>query len=82
MEDDQIDKKLSHRQKQRAARRLKKKQELVEKRKALKQKKKQNHPDKSVIENGKDSDNDENIKGMFHSITILNPIIINLLYIH
>ncbi|CAG4989061.1 unnamed protein product [Parnassius apollo] len=55
LEDDSENKKLSHRQKQRAARRAKKKAEIAEKRKALKQAK------KNVKEKNDDNENEENL---------------------
>lgn len=65
LEDDSNVKKLSHRQKQRAARRVKKKTELLEKRKALKQAKK-NVAKEQEVDDNEDSPNeseDENVKG-------------------
>ncbi|XP_013145996.1 PREDICTED: 25S rRNA (cytosine-C(5))-methyltransferase nop2 [Papilio polytes] len=65
LEDESDTKKLSHRQKQRAARRLKKKAQLAEKRKAAKQAKKNvnQEEEKKIIE--EDNSNDEEVKGGF-----------------
>ncbi|KAL0842198.1 hypothetical protein ABMA28_014359 [Loxostege sticticalis] len=60
LEDDEEPKKLSHRQKQRVARRAKKKAELVEKRKTLKQAKKNVAKQKEVtVEDAEDSSEEE-----------------------
>ncbi|CAH2073684.1 unnamed protein product, partial [Iphiclides podalirius] len=66
VDDESENKKLSHRQKQRAARRAKKKAELAEKRKAAKLAKKDPKPkaEKDVIED-EDSSSDEEIDGGF-----------------
>lgn len=60
LEDDTTEKKLTHRQKQRAAKRAKKKAELAEKRKALKQAKKNVAKQKEVtVEDEGDNSSDE-----------------------
>lgn len=59
--DDDEPKKLSHKQKQRAAKRVKKRTELVEKRKALKAAKK-NVAKKTEVE--VEASDDENVKGL------------------
>ncbi|XP_053625587.1 uncharacterized protein LOC128683710 [Plodia interpunctella] len=66
LEDEDEPKKLSHRQKQRAARRVKKKTEIAEKRKALKQAKKNvTKSTETQLEEHSDSDdsNNENVQG-------------------
>ncbi|XP_049866623.1 uncharacterized protein LOC126367252 [Pectinophora gossypiella] len=63
LEDDDTSKKLSHRQKQRAARRLKKKTELAEKRKALKQAKKNVAKQQEIVQEADSGSDDENVKG-------------------
>ncbi|CAG9783847.1 unnamed protein product [Diatraea saccharalis] len=65
IEEDNDIKKLSHRQKQRAARRAKKKTELAEKRKLLKQAKKNVAKQKEVVhpDNSDDSSEDEEVQG-------------------
>lgn len=72
MEDDDDGKKLSHRQKQRAARRAKKKLELAEKRKALKQAKKNVAKSTEVTveknDNVEDSSDEEKVAGNFYMI--------------
>lgn len=67
VEDDKEEKKLSHRQKQRAHRRVKKKAELVEKKKALKQAKKNvgKQQEKEVVGETEES-GDENGQGRFY----------------
>ncbi|XP_068629620.1 uncharacterized protein [Battus philenor] len=64
LDDETENKKLSHRQKQRAARRLKKKHELAEKRKAAKQAKKNLNQGKEK-ENEDADDSDQEVEGGF-----------------
>ncbi|XP_068629618.1 uncharacterized protein [Battus philenor] len=64
VDDETENKKLSHRQKQRAARRLKKKHELAEKRKAAKQAKKNLNQGKEK-ENEDADDSDQEVEGGF-----------------
>lgn len=65
VEDDAVEKKLTHRQKQRAAKRAKKKAELVQKRKALKQAKKNvsKQTEVAVEEDAENSSDEETAPG-------------------
>lgn len=60
LENEDVSKKLTHRQKQRAAKRLKKKQELVEKRKASKLNKKNKQEQPTLHNNEEDISDDNN----------------------